>query len=415
MTSVELKEGVLLALGSLSSNKFRSGLTILGVLIGVWSVIAMSSLIKGLDNAVKVSIDDLGSNVLFVDRFPPNTDYDDLDDEERNRKYMTVLEADAIKQNCPAVKAVSPENHHWGRGRSGNSVKYKGNKANRPAICGVVTDYMVVHNLSVSSGRFINDVDNATRTLVCVLGSDVKKALFPEEDPIGKQIRMNNDRFTVVGVREEQESMFDNSENNKVLIPLQTFMKLHPWDELLTLVVSAVSADKMDEAKEQITVILRQVRKVPYDKENDFAIFGQENLKDMVGNITKYIYLAMIVISSVGLMVGGVGVMNIMLVSVTERTREIGVRKAIGARKSNILWQFLIEAMTLSGSGGVLGIVAGVLTSVLIGTVTPLPFGISGIFIFLGFAVAVSVGLVAGMYPAYRAARVDPIESLRYE
>lgn len=414
MTIVEMKDGVLLALGALWSNKFRSSMTILGVLIGVWSVIAMTSLIQGLDNAVQGSIDELGSNVLFIDRFPPETNYDDLTEEERNRKYMTVDEADAIRENCPAVAAVSPENHHWGQS-GGNVIKYKGNKANRPAIVGVVPDYQKVHNVSVSSGRFISHLDNDFRAMVCVIGTSVQEALFPDDDPIGKQIRVNNYRFTVIGVREKQESMFDDGENNKVAIPLETFMKMHPWDEALTLVVSAKSMAMIEEAKEQIIITLRKLRNVPYGKENDFAIFGQENLREMVGNITKYIYIAMIVISSVGLMVGGVGVMNIMLVSVTERTREIGVRKAIGARRNNILWQFLIEAMTLSGTGGVLGIGAGIATALLIGIATPLPFGISPLFVTLGFLVAVIVGLVAGMYPAYRAARVDPIESLRYE
>ena len=196
---------------------------------------------------------------------------------------------------------------------------------------------------------------------------------------------------------------------------MSTKQKMVPWDKALLLVVSARSTQLVEKSKEEIIITLRQVRKVPYDKENDFAIFGQENIREMVGNITQYIYIAMIVISSIGLMVGGVGVMNIMLVSVTERTREIGVRKAIGARRNNILWQFLIEAMTLSGSGGMLGIFAGIGTAMLIGALSPLPYGVSSVFIVLGFMVAVSVGLIAGLYPAYRAARVDPIESLRYE
>ena len=416
MTSVELKEGVLLALDSLKSNKFRSALTILGVLIGVWSVIAMTSLVNGLDGAVQDSIDKIGSNVLFVDRFPPNTDYDDLTEDEQNRKWITTMEADAIVENCPAVSAVSPENHHWGQGRGGNSVKYKGRKANRPALVGVRPTYQKVNNLSVSAGRFISDIDNKIKAMVCVIGSDVKEALFPNEDPIDKQIRVNNYRFTVIGVREKLEAMLgDNSENNKIAIPLQTYAKILPWDKALSLKVSANSLEEIELAEEQIIAALRIVRNVPYDKDNDFAVFGQENLREMVGNITKYIYLAMIIISSVGLMVGGVGVMNIMLVSVTERTREIGVRKAIGAKRNNILWQFLIEAMTLSGSGGILGIVFGVGTALLIGALSPLPFGVSPIFIFLGFMVAVTVGLAAGIYPAFRAASVDPIESLRYE
>jgi putative ABC transport system permease protein len=414
MTFIELKEGVILAFDALKSNKFRSGLTILGVLIGVWSVIAMTSLVNGLDGAVQESIDDLGSNVIYVTTYPPDTDFDDLSEEERNRKDMTTEEALAIKASCPSVRAVSPENYYH-RLRGGNSIKYRGRKANRPTIVGVWPDYQKVHNTNVRMGRFISQVDEATRAQVCVLGSDVAETLFPEEDPIGKEVRANNWRFTVVGVLEEQENMFDETDNNKFFMPLATKQKMVPWDKALLLVVSAQSAQLVEKAKEEIIVTLRQVRKVPYNKENDFAIFGQENIREMVGNITQYIYIAMIVVSSIGLMVGGVGVMNIMLVSVTERTREIGVRKAIGAKRNNILWQFLIEAMTLSGSGGILGIFAGLGTAMLIGALSPLPFGVSSIFIFLGFTVAVSVGLVAGIYPAYRAARVDPIESLRYE
>ena len=415
MTFVEFREGILLALDSLKSNKFRSLLTILGVLIGVWSVIAMTSLVQGLDSAVQESIDELGSNILFVHRFSPGTNYDDLSEEERNRKEMTVVEALAIKENCPAVEAVSPENYYH-RSGGGNVVKYKGRRANRPAIVGVWADYQKVRNTVLTEGRFISQMDDKTRAQVCVIGHDVRQALFPNEPAIGKDIRVNNYRFLVIGVMEKKEMMFDDSgQNNTVIIPLSTKQKMVPWDKALGLTVSTKSADLLDEAREQIIITLRNVRQVPYDEENDFAIFGQEQIREMVGNITQYIYLAMIVISSVGLMVGGIGVMNIMLVSVTERTREIGVRKAIGARKNNILWQFLIEAMTLSGTGGALGIVAGIGTSLLVGMLTPLPFGISTLFITLGFAVAVTVGLIAGMYPAYRAAKVDPIESLRYE
>ncbi|MCP4703563.1 MAG: FtsX-like permease family protein [candidate division Zixibacteria bacterium] len=414
MTTVELKEGVFLAFDSLKSNKFRSALTILGVLIGVWSVIAMSSLVNGLDAAVQESVDDLGSNVLYITRFAPETDFDELSEEERNRKEMTPAEAIAIRENCPSVRAVSPENRYH-RVRGGNVIKYKGKRANRPTIVGIWPDYQKVHNTSLSQGRFITKVDDDTRAQVCVIGSDVQEALFDNEDPIGKQIRVNNYRFTVVGVIEEQENMFDETDNNKVVIPLTTKLKMVPWDKALLLVASAQSAEKIDDAKEEIISILRQARHVPYEKDNDFAVFGQENIREMIGNITQYIYIAMIIISSVGLMVGGVGVMNIMLVSVTERTREIGVRKAIGAKRNNILWQFLIEAMTLSGSGGLLGVLGGVGTSLLIGMLTPLPFGISTLFMILGFSVAITVGLIAGLYPAYRAAKVDPIESLRYE
>ncbi|RKX27842.1 MAG: hypothetical protein DRP46_09530 [Candidatus Zixiibacteriota bacterium] len=413
MTTVDLKEGILMAFSALLEHKFRSALTILGVLIGVWSVFSMTSVIIGLDNAVQSSIDELGSNIIYVDRFNPEVNYNELSEEERNRKYMTVVEAEAIKENCPSVAAVSPENHFWARG--GNVVKYKGNKANRPAIVGVWPEYVKVHNIELSAGRFINKLDNDIRAFHCVLGSTIKEALFPSEDPIGKQIRINNERFTVVGVREKQESMFDDDENNKVAIPLETFMKLYPHDEALTLVTSAVSQAKIEDAKEEIIVTLRRIRKVAYNEDNNFVVYGQEHIRELYGNISKYVYIAMIVISSIGLMVGGVGVMNIMLVSVTERTREIGVRKAIGAKRLNILWQFLIEAMTLSGTGGIIGIVTGILTAILLKVATPLPAGVSPFYVTLGFMVAVGVGLIAGLYPAYRAAAMDPIDSLRYE
>lgn len=402
-----------MALNSLWSNKFRSSLTILGVLIGVWSVIAMTSLIKGLDNAVQGSISDLGSNVIFVDMYAPETDWDELTDEERNRKPITVTEADAIAENCPTVTAVSPENHYMPSG--GNVVKYQGRKANQPYVVGVRPDYIKVRSIPVESGRFFTKMDNDNRLMFCLLGSDVKKALFPDEEPVDKQIRINNERFTIIGTFAEKKSMFNDEVNNKVFIPLGTYMKLYPWDSALTLAVSANSIEEVDKAKDEMISALRKVRRVPYNKDNNFAVYGQENMREMVGNITKYIYIAMIVISSVGLMVGGVGVMNIMLVSVTERTREIGVRKAIGAKRNNIIWQFLIEAMTLSGTGGVLGILVGVASALLIGLLSPLPFGISPLYVTLGFVVAVSVGLLAGIYPAYRAAKVDPIESLRYE
>jgi putative ABC transport system permease protein len=414
MTTVELREGILLAFDSLKSNKFRSGLTILGVLIGVWSVIAMTSLVSGLDRAVQTSISDLGSNILYVTRFQPDANYEELSEEERNRKEITRAEAIAIANNCPSVSAVSPENYYH-RIEGGNVIKYMNRRANRPVIVGVWADYQKVHNTPMRLGHFITKLDDDTRAQVCVLGTDVQEALFAGEDPIGKQIRVNNYRFAIIGVMDKQESMFEDNANNKIIIPLSTKMKMVPWDKELLLAVSAKSADLLDKSREEIISALRQIRQVPYNKNNDFFVFGQENIREMVSNITQYIYIAMIVISSVGLMVGGVGVLNIMLVSVTERTREIGVRKAIGARRNNILWQFLIEAMTLSGSGGVLGIFFGILSALLIDMLTPLPFAISSLFIFLGFTVALSVGLIAGLYPAYRAARVDPIESLRYE
>lgn len=403
----------MLALSSIRENKLRAGLTILGVLIGVAAVIGMASIIAGLDKMVMNEIEGLGSNVLYVTKFPVDTDYSKLTDEERNRKPIDYEAAQAILDYCPSVSAVSPQTYY--RARGGNIVKYKNNQANRPSLFGTLPDYLKVNNRNVDWGRFINDFDVERRRMVCVIGSDVAEALFPTGDPIGKNIRSNSRLFEVIGVMEEKPPFMGESDNNFILLPYTTFAKIHPWEKQLFLQVSASSIQAKPQAIEEITAVLRTLRGVAYDKPNNFAIWTQENLKDIVNNITKYIYVAMIVISSVGLMVGGVGVMNVMLVSVTERTREIGVRKAIGARRMNILIQFLTEAMTLSGTGGVLGIIVGIMLAFIVKLVFSTPFTISIVWMIIGFSVSVLVGLSAGIYPAYKAAKVDPIISLRYE
>jgi len=413
ITIVEIRDGILLALDSLRSNKFRAGLTILGVLIGTAAVIGMASIISGLDKMVMNEIEGLGSNVLFVTRFAPDVNRDELTEEERNRKYIDIEAAEAIRENCPSVTGVAPQNYYYARG--GNIVKYGGNQANRPSLFGTYPDYIRVNNRNIERGRFITAMDMDRRSMVCVIGSDVAKALFSNEDPINKDIRVNSRQFRVIGIIEEKPPFLGESDNNFVILPYSTFEKLHPWEKALFLMVSAETPRHIPQAIDEITTVLRRIRGVPYDKPDNFAIWTQENIKEVVNNITQYIYVAMIVISSVGLMVGGVGVMNIMLVSVTERTREIGVRKAIGARKLNILIQFLTEAMTLSGTGGVMGIIAGIFLAFLAKLIFSMPFTVSIVWMIIGFSVSVLVGLTAGMYPAYKAARVDPIISLRYE
>jgi len=413
ITMVEIRDGMLLAMDSIRNNKFRAGLTILGVLIGVASVIGMASMIAGLDKMVMNEIESMGSNVLYVTRFEPGTNFEHSSEEDRNRKPITIDAALAIQAGCPSVTAVAPQNYYAAQG--GNVVRYKNNQANRPGVFGTMPGYVKVNNRNVGRGRFINDFDMERRAMVCVIGSDVAKALFPYEDPVSKGIRVNTQQFLVIGVMEEKAPFMGQSDNNFIILPYSTFEKMYPWEKELFLAVSAKSTRYMTQAIDEMTAVLRRLRGVAYNKPNDFAIWTQENLKEMVNNITQYIYIAMIVISSVGLLVGGVGVMNIMLVSVTERTREIGVRKAIGARRLNIMIQFLTEAMTLSGSGGVLGIFAGILLAFLAKLIFSMPFTVSILWMFIGFSVSVLVGLSAGLYPAYKAAKVDPIVSLRYE
>lgn len=414
LSQVEIKNAILMALGSLRANKFRSFLTILGVMVGVGSVIGMATIIDGLNNAAEGEIDSMGSNIITVRKFAPGTDWDNLSDEERNRNPITVGEAEAIMANCPTVEGVAPRNYYFRPG--GNEAKYKNRKFNNPYFLGTWPDYVMVRDKNVEIGRFISETDLQYRLMVCVIGYDVADVLFEGVNPIGQKIRLNGDKFEVVGVMETVKSNFGNdSENKYVMIPLSTYQRLIPWEKELALDCRAQSFSKIDQAIEEITATLRIYRKVPFNKENTFALTTQEQFKENINNITKYIYIGMIVITSVGLMVGGIGVMNIMLVSVTERTREIGVRKAIGAKRSNIIIQFLVEAMALSGTGGVVGIIAGITLGLAFNLWRSWPLMVSPFWVILGFTVAVSVGLVSGIYPAVKASRLDPIEALRYE
>jgi putative ABC transport system permease protein len=350
----------------------------------------------------------------MVTKFPPDTDHDDISEEDRNRPPIGIGEANTILNNCNLVDGVSPQNYYFQPG--GNEAKFSNRKFSRPSLMGTWPDFVKVNNKDVVEGRFISDLDERFRLMVCVIGADVRDVLFPDGSAIGKEIRVNGNKYSVIGVLERVESNFGNDNmNNLIAMPLSTFLKIHPWEEELFLQVRAVSYEQIDAAREEMTGVLRAYRKVPFNKANDFALSTQESFKEFIGNITKYLYLAALVITSVGLMVGGIGVMNIMLVSVTERTREIGVRKAIGAKRSNIVLQFLTEAMTLSGVGGILGILFGVALGLIANGLFGFPLTVSVFWIVIGFVVSVSVGLLSGVYPAVKAAYLDPIEALRYE
>jgi putative ABC transport system permease protein len=394
----------------------RSFLTILGVLIGVTAVIGMVSIIQGLNNSMSAQIESLGSNVIYVTKEKIGIRMGRTPEEERNRKPITFEDAMAVREYCPSISEVSPQN--WGPGSK--IIKFGREEITGFQLIGVTPEYEVVNNNFVAEGRFFTDSDIKYKAEVIVLGPDVKEKLFPFQDPIGKEILMGGanfspKKFTVVGVMEKRPNLLGESMNNFVLLPYDTYHILYPEEKELLLIARPRSPELISKAIGEITELMRRRRAVPYDKPDDFAVSTQDDLMNVYHQITSAIYMVMVVISSIGLLVGGVGVMNIMLVSVTERTREIGIRKAIGAKKRDIIWQFLIEAMTLSGTGGVLGIIIGLLLSQLIALTTPLPASISLPWVIIGFSVAVGVGLIFGIYPAYRAAKVDPIISLRYE
>jgi putative ABC transport system permease protein len=415
-----MSELFIVALDSLRKNKLRSVLTLLGIVIGVTTVIGMSSVINGLNSSVASQFESLGSNLIFVYRFNP-TVRGRLPAEVFNRKQITMEDAEAIAE-LGLIQAASPIYRWFQLNQSVTSftVRYRDRIAKNTLIEGVTPDYQQVFNLRLAAGRWFNEADDRHRANVLILGHDTMETIFPVNvDPLGKEVELEGKVFRVIGVMEKRESALTpgaNPEDNMVEIPIGTFQRLHPEFRDLRLAVKAVSQDAMPRAIDQIENLLRSRRGLRPDEESDFAIFTQESFTTLWNDISSGIFTVMLAISSIALLVGGVGVMNIMLVSVTERTREIGIRKAIGATRKDILTQFLFEAMMLTAVGGVLGIAAGGAITFLIRSMAPfLPATMSVFWTFMGFATSVGTGLVFGIYPAYRAAVLSPIEALRYE
>ncbi|MFZ5979105.1 MAG: ABC transporter permease [Candidatus Zixiibacteriota bacterium] len=411
-TLAEIQEGIRLALEAIRANKFRSLMTIIGVMIGVGAVILINTIMDGFNEYVETSIDKIGSNVMYINKWAPGTDFDNLTEKERKRKNITMNEALAIRDMCPLVKAVSPEKKAFD-----NIAQYGNRKVRNPDdFRGCWPEQTLVTNRGVSHGRFIDDNDMRRKAMVVVIGPDIADALFDERaDAIDKEITINGYKFRVIGVQEYVEDLFNISENDFIYIPLSTFERLYPDNERVYLLCSAVSKFQFGEAMDQVINALRRVRHLKPEEENNFHIYTQDVLKDEVGSITKTVQLAATAIASVGLLVGVIGVINIMLVSVTQRTREIGVRKAIGARRWNILFQFLVEAATLTGLGGLVGIIFGALVGLLVTTILEWHYYLSPLWVAIGVVISMGTGVLAGMYPAWRASRVDPIVALRYE
>ena len=408
-------EIVHMAVDSLKSHKMRSFLTILGIVIGVMTVIAMVSIIQGLNRSVLQELESVGSDLIIVSKFEPGSQFERRSEEDRRRKDLTFDDALALEKESPLVKAVAVQ--LLADIFQGIPIKHQNIKSEESLILGMNEQYPQV--LSVYQpllGRFLSESDVRHSARVCVLGADLAEILFPHTNPLGKEIRIGPESFQVVGVLKKRGAMFGQSRDNFAGIPISTLMKYFPYNpEQLQVIVTPKKHGYIPETIEDITNILRKRHKVGFGKPNDFAVFTQDAIVGLYNQITGAAYLAMVVISSIGLLVGGIGVMNIMLVSVKERTREIGIRKAIGARSADILRQFLLEAVFLTGTGGALGIIIGFLIALLVKAVTPLPASVTPWSVVLGFVVSVSVGLFFGIFPARKAARLDPIISLRYE
>jgi putative ABC transport system permease protein len=407
-----VRENLLLALDTLRTHKFRAFLTILGVLIGTTTVIGVASIFKGLDQQMVEVAEGFGTRSLFIYKFEPGITFH-LTREQRLRKPLTYEQARAIKEYCPSVESVALELFSWG---PAVVAKYKGQEMLDTNFLGATSEDFQNINADLKDGRLYTHVDDLHRTDVAVIGADVVQRLFEGEDPIGKEIQVDGHSFQVIGTLAKRKAFLgDNGNDRVVYVPYFTYKKLYPKAKENFIVAMALPG-KMDQAKDEITALLRRLRNDKPSDPDSFGIATAQSIVSQFRDIMGMIVLVTVVISSIGLLVGGIGVMNIMLVSVTERTREIGVRKAIGARRSDITWQFLLEAMTLTGSGGVLGILAGVTLSFLIRTFVPsLPSTVPAWAVVLGFVASVSIGLFFGLWPAMKASRLDPIVALHYE
>lgn len=415
-----LRETLMMALDSVRSHKFRSFLTVLGIVIGVMTAIVIASLLTGLRQNIVAMIEEYGTNNIYAFHLSTGPRVSE-DRSERLRKPLTVADAETIRAQAGAVDdvAVVAPNVGYGGGPFDDNVTYEGHNYRWGNTQGVSANYADLSNIALKEGRFISELDDQQRANVMVIGVNAAEALFPGQQTqiAGTQVRMGGYNFEIIGVLEKRKAGFfgENEEDNAVFIPLRTAQKVAPARGYLLFVIRAHSG-QVNEALSQSEEILRRRRNVKFEAANNFDIKTADKFIEQFDSITAMVGLIAIAISSLGLLVGGIGVMNIMLVSVTERTKEIGVRKALGARRRDIVRQFLFEAMTLTFLGGILGVVLAVGISRLIMLLIPsLPASIPTWAVMSGLIVSVGVGLVFGVWPARKASRLDPIECLRYE
>ncbi len=408
-----------MAFDSIVGHKFRSALTIIGIVVGIITAVVVASILTGMRQSIVSIVEDYGTNNIYVFHLsmgdgPPNRD-------ERNRKPLTDADADALfaqSADIEDIALVNPGIGNFGASFDDN-MTYEGRNYRWAQCDGVSVNYDLIANLSMREGRWITEADDQQRRNVVVIGINAREALFPnpDESAVGKVIRMNGDTWEVIGVLEKRKAGFlgENEEDSKIFIPYRTSRKVAPLREYLLMIVQAKDS-KLKDVEQEIEGILRQRRDVKFEQKNDFDLKTADAFIAQMDGVIGGVALAAIAISMLGLLVGGIGVMNIMLVSVTERTKEIGIRKAIGATRKAIVFQFLFEAMTLTAIGGIIGVVLAVGISSLIMLLVPsLPATVEFWMIGVSLAVSVGVGLIFGVLPARKAARLDPIECLRYE
>ncbi len=407
-------ESIRLAFDAIRAHKLRSGLTTLGIMIGVLTVIGMLALIDGFNKMIAKQLSSLGTTTLYVQKQGLVMSHDDWL-KTRGRKNLTIADAYAVRDNCPSVERVAPMLE------SMSTAKYLKQEVLGSEILGTTPDYQFIANHELTDGRPMSTVDLEHSRNVAIIGWTLVDKLFGAQDPMGKEIIVQGNRFEVIGTIAKKGSFLGNDQDNIVVIPISTFQKIFTGrvrsrgGGSVTIAVQPLDADHVEAAKDEITELLRRRRRVPPSRPDDFGIVTADQLMDIFKKITAGVFGLMIGVTLLSLLVGGIGIMNIMLVSVSERIKEIGIRKAIGARKRDIMQQFIIEAVTLSSVGGVIGMVLGFVMAGVISLTIKLPSTVSWWSVLLGFGFSAAVGIFFGWYPARRAAEMDPIEALRYE